>query len=96
MVQSGQVRPPISEETSASAGVVSSGSLTVVQPSRPLTERQQQVVDLYVIQGLTYRQTAERLGLSPETINPVLKQVMHKFGSKKISRAALKAALEVV
>lgn len=81
---------------SGSARGRTSGSLTVVQPSRPLTARQQQVVDLYVIQGLTYRQTAERLGLSPETINPVLKQVMHKFGVKTISRAAMRQALEVV
>lgn len=58
----------------------------------PLTPRQRQVVDLF-LGGKTYREVAEDCGLSPETINPVLKAVRKKTGAKGISRKALREAL---
>lgn len=53
-----------------------------------LTPRQRQVLDLW-LSGLTYRQVAHELGLSPETINPHLKAIARKLGTRKIGRAAL-------
>lgn len=53
-----------------------------------LTERQAAVL-LGFCGGLTYREVAAELGLSPGTINPVLKAIARKRGSKRIARRCL-------
>jgi RNA polymerase sigma factor (sigma-70 family) len=57
-----------------------------------LTPRQQEVLDLWLA-GTTYRDLATALGISPETVNPHLKQIAKKLGATGISRTALRAAL---
>lgn len=58
---------------------------------RPLTARQQQVLDLWLA-GTTYRELARCLGISPETVNPHLKNIRDKLGASGISRSALMEA----
>jgi len=57
-----------------------------------LTTRQQEVLDLWLA-GTTYKELASTLGISPETVNPHLKQIAKKLGATGISRGALSAAL---
>lgn len=59
--------------------------------TRPLTARQRQVLDLWN-SGVTYRELAARLGISPETVNPHLKAIAKKLGAPGIARAKLRAA----
>lgn len=60
--------------------------------TRPLTPRQQQVLDLWLA-GTPYRELAARLDISPETVNPHLKNIAKKLGATGISREALRDAL---
>jgi DNA-binding NarL/FixJ family response regulator len=62
-----------------------------LQHWRNLTEREQQVVSLYC-QGYGYRQIAERLVISPDTVKTHLRNSVHKFGFER--RDELRAALE--
>lgn len=57
-----------------------------------LTERQAEVLGLF-LSGLSGRAVAQRLGLSPETINPSLKQSARKLGARGIGREKLRAAV---
>lgn len=57
-----------------------------------LTTRQKEVLDLWLA-GTPYKELAGILGISPETVNPHLKQIAKKIGAKGISRTALRAAL---
>lgn len=57
-----------------------------------LTARQKEVLGLF-LSGLTYREVAERCGISAETVNPHLKAIAKKVGAKGISRDALRGAL---
>lgn len=59
--------------------------------AKTLTARQQQVLDLWLA-GRTYKEVAAELGISPETVNPHLKNIAHKLGAAGISREALKDA----
>jgi RNA polymerase sigma factor (sigma-70 family) len=59
---------------------------------RPLTPRQQEVLDLWLA-GTPYRELAARLGISPETVNPHLKNIARKLGARGIGREALREAL---
>ena len=56
-----------------------------------LTQRQGEILRLFC-SGLTYRQVAEQLGLSPETINPSLKQSAKRLGVRGIARHTLREA----
>lgn len=53
-----------------------------------LTTRQRQIMSMFC-SGMTYRQIATDLGLSPETINPSLKQSARRLGAPGIARATL-------
>jgi DNA-binding NarL/FixJ family response regulator len=53
-----------------------------------LTKRQKQILTMFC-SGRTGRQIAEELGLSPETINPSLKQSARRLGAPGIARATL-------
>lgn len=57
-----------------------------------LTARQQEVLDLWLA-GTTYKELASALGISPETVNPHLKNIAKKLGATGISRDALREAL---
>ena len=57
-----------------------------------LTIRQQQVLDLW-LDGTTYRDLADQLGISPGTVNPHLKHIARKLGASGISREKLRAVL---
>lgn len=57
-----------------------------------LTVRQRQVLELW-LEGVTYRELADRLGISPETVNPHLKAIARKLGTRRISRVGLREAL---
>lgn len=59
--------------------------------SNTLTARQQQVLGLW-LGGVTYKELAAELGISPETVNPHLKAIARKLGANGISREALRAA----
>lgn len=59
--------------------------------SRPLTARQRQVLDLWN-SGTTYRELADALGISPETVNPHLKAIAKKLGAPGIAREKLRRA----
>jgi DNA-binding NarL/FixJ family response regulator len=50
-----------------------------LQRWRDLSDREQQVVSLYC-QGYSYRQIAERLVISPDTVKTHLRNSLHKFG----------------
>ena len=56
-----------------------------------LTRRQQEVLGLW-LDDVPYKELAERLGISPETVNPHLKAIRKKLGAAGISRAALRDA----
>lgn len=56
-----------------------------------LTPRQKEVLDLW-LDDVPYRALAEKLGISPETVNPHLKAIRKKLGATGISRAALRDA----
>lgn len=58
---------------------------------RPLTRRQQEVLDLW-LDDVPYRTLAATLGISPETVNPHLKAIRKKLGASGISRHALRDA----
>lgn len=58
-----------------------------------LTERQRAIVEAFVLEGLTYRQVAERFGIAPGTVNPILKYSARKLGTDRISREALRPLL---
>lgn len=57
-----------------------------------LTARQQEVLDLW-LSGKTYKEVASALGISPETVNPHLKNIARKLGTTEINREALRGAL---
>lgn len=61
---------------------------TLCRMATSLTQRQQQVLDLF-LSGKTYREVAEELGISPETVNPTLKACARKLGTTKIARGVL-------
>jgi DNA-binding CsgD family transcriptional regulator len=47
-------------------------------------------------QGATYREVAEACGISPETVNPMLKAAARNLGlGRRIARAGLREALDV-
>jgi len=54
-----------------------------------LTDRQRQVLELF-LSGLTYKEVATALGISPETVNPHLKVIARKMGTNRISREVLR------
>lgn len=56
-----------------------------------LTARQRQILAMFC-SGMSYRQVALALGLSPETINPSLKQSARRLGAAGIGREVLRAA----
>jgi len=56
--------------------------------SSDLTARQAEVARRFCC-GKTYREVAAELDLSPGTINPVLKQVARKLGTRHIARRIL-------
>lgn len=56
-----------------------------------LTRRQHEVLSLFC-SGLTYKQVADTLGISPETVNPSLKQSARRLGASGIGRQVLKQA----
>lgn len=58
-----------------------------------LTARQQQVLDLFM-SGLTYKEVAAQLSISPETVNPHLKVIARKLGASGIAREALLDAIK--
>lgn len=58
-----------------------------------LTNRQREIVTMFC-SGMTYREVAADVGLSPGTINPTLKQAAKKLGAGGIARETLKAAAE--
>lgn len=58
-----------------------------------LTARQAQILRMF-LSGMTYRQIALELGLSPETINPSLRQSARRLGAPGIGREVLRAAVE--
>jgi DNA-binding CsgD family transcriptional regulator len=58
-----------------------------------LTQRQAQILQMF-LDGMTYREIAAALGLSPETINPSLKQSARRLGAPGIGREVLRAAVE--
>lgn len=53
-----------------------------------LTQRQREVLTLFC-SGRTYKEVADLLDLSPETINPSLKQSARRLGAPGIARATL-------
>lgn len=55
---------------------------------KPLTARQAEVLSSFCA-GNTYKEVARDLGLSPQTINPVLKVIARKRGGTKIARRCL-------
>lgn len=58
---------------------------------KDLTNRQKEVLDLW-LSGLTYKQLAERAGISDQTVNPHLRRIARKLGTTQISREALACA----
>lgn len=54
-----------------------------------LTQRQAQILRMFC-SGMTYKEIAEALGLSPETINPSLKQSAKRLGAPGIARSTLR------
>lgn len=58
-----------------------------------LTRRQHEVLSLFC-SGLTYRQVADHLDISPETVNPSLRQSARRLGCSGIGRAKLIKACE--
>lgn len=58
-----------------------------------LTSRQREILAMFC-SGMSYREVASRLGLSPETINPSLKQSARRLGVGGIGREVLRAAAE--
>lgn len=53
-----------------------------------LTARQREILELW-LSGLTYVELAERCGISPGTVNPHLRKIAQKLGTRRISREAL-------
>lgn len=53
-----------------------------------MTQRQHQILSMFC-SGMTYKEIALELGLSPETINPSLKQSAKRLGSPGIGRGVL-------
>lgn len=53
-----------------------------------LTTRQAEVLTSFCA-GNTYKEVASELGLSPQTINPVLKAIARKRGDHRIARRCL-------
>ena len=53
-----------------------------------LTPRQRQITRMFV-DGMTYVEVARVLGLSPGTINPVLRQAARRMGCPGIGRKVL-------
>ncbi len=62
-------------------------------PPYPLTPRQREIVEAYVLEGLTYTETAERFGLSPQSINPTLRLIARKMGETRYARDVLRELL---
>lgn len=58
-----------------------------------LTIRQRQVLTMF-LSGMTYREIAVALDLSPQTINPSLRQSAKRLGAPGIARETLRAAFE--
>lgn len=73
--------------THSAEGIPLTRSRYELVPGR-LTPRQRQIVEMFV-GGRTYRQIAVELGLSPETINPALRQAARRMGAPGIARATL-------
>lgn len=57
-----------------------------------LTSRQRQVLDLFLA-GRTYKEVAATCGISPETVNPHLKNISRKLGASGIAREELRRAV---
>ena len=58
--------------------------------AKTLTDRQRQVMTLFV-SGMTYKQVASALGISPLTVNPTLRVCASKLGLNGISRETLRS-----
>jgi DNA-binding CsgD family transcriptional regulator len=58
-----------------------------------LTSRQKEVLDLF-LSGKTYKEVATTCGISPETVNPHLRNVAKKLRASGIARAELQRALD--
>lgn len=54
-----------------------------------LTDRQAEILRMF-LSGMTYREIALSLDLSPETINPSLKQSAKRLGAPGIGREVLR------
>lgn len=56
-----------------------------------LTSRQKEVLDLF-LSGQTYKEVAATCGISPETVNPHLRNISRKLGASGIAREELRRA----
>lgn len=87
------VSVPCSSDRGSDLWTVVVGRPATLYPMTNLTTRQQEVLDLW-LDDVPYRTIAERLGISPETVNPHLKAIRKKLGAAGISRTALREACD--
>ena len=75
------------EQRRTAEGVVLTRSRYETEPG-VLTPRQRQIVGMFC-RGMTYKEIAAELQLSPGSINPFLKQAARRMGASGIARGTL-------
>jgi RNA polymerase sigma factor (sigma-70 family) len=68
---------------------VSAASATTHQELSELSEREQQVLDL-LVQGLIYKEIAEKLGISYETVHTYIRRIYEKLQVRTRTEAVAK------